>query len=62
MGQAIAATVVRELDDGFAVRFDESLDARVRMIRAFYAGDYADAFQGVRALPVSRAIVARIFG
>ena len=62
MGQAVAATVVRTLDDGFAVRFDESLDARVRMIRAFYAGDYVDAVRDVRALPVGRAIVARIFG
>jgi cellulose synthase (UDP-forming) len=62
MGQAVAATVVRALDDGFAVRFDESLDTRVRMIRAFYAGDYVDAFRGVRALPVGKAIVARIFG
>jgi cellulose synthase (UDP-forming) len=32
------------------------------MIRAFYAGDYVDAFRGVRALPVGKAIVARIFG
>jgi cellulose synthase (UDP-forming) len=62
MGQAVIATVVRTLDDGFAVRFDESLDSRVRMIRAFYAGDYVDAFQGVRALPVGKALVARIFG
>jgi hypothetical protein len=48
--------------DCFAVRFDEGLDTRVRMIRAFYAGDYVDAFEGVRALPVGRAIMARIFG
>ena len=32
------------------------------MIRAFYAGDYVDAFEGIRALPVGRAIMARIFG
>jgi cellulose synthase (UDP-forming) len=62
MGQVMTGTVARTLNDGFAVRFDESLDARVRMVRAFYAGDYVDAFEGVRALPVGRAIVARIFG
>ena len=62
MGQTVAATVVRSTANGFAVRFDEGLDTRVRMIRAFYAGDYVDAFEGVRALPVGRAIVARIFG
>jgi cellulose synthase (UDP-forming) len=62
MGQTFSGIVARRLDDGFAVRFDESLDSRVRLIRAFYAGDYVDAFQGVKALPVGRAIVARIFG
>lgn len=62
MGQTVAATVVRSTRNGFAVRFDEELDTRVRMIRAFYAGDYVDAFKGVRALPVGRAILARIFG
>ena len=62
MGQTVAAVVARSTSDGFAVRFDESLDARVRMIRAFYAGDYVDAFKGVRALPVGKAIAVRIFG
>jgi cellulose synthase (UDP-forming) len=62
MGHTVPALVARSTADGFAVRFDESLDARVRMIRAFYAGDYVDAFRGVRALPVGRAIAARIFG
>jgi cellulose synthase (UDP-forming) len=62
MGQALAAIILRKLDDGFAVRFDESLDSRVRLIRAFYAGDYVDAFQGVKVLPVGKAIVALIFG
>jgi cellulose synthase (UDP-forming) len=62
MGQAISATVVRSTPYGFAVRFDEEIDTRVRMIRAFYAGDYVAGFAGIRALPVGRAIVARIFG
>ena len=62
MGQAISATVVRSTPHGFAVRFDEEIDTRVRMIRAFYAGDYVAGFAGIRALPVGRAIVARIFG
>ena len=62
MGQAISATVVRTTSRGFAVRFDEGIDTRVRMIRAFYAGDYVVGFAGIRALPVGRAIMARIFG
>jgi cellulose synthase (UDP-forming) len=62
MGQAISATVVRSTPGGFAVRFDEEIDTRVRMIRAFYAGDYVAGFTGIRALPVGRAIMARIFG
>jgi cellulose synthase (UDP-forming) len=62
MGQSIAATVVRSTEGGFAVRFDEGIDTRVRMIRGFYAGDYVAGFAGIRALPVGRAILARIFG
>jgi cellulose synthase (UDP-forming) len=62
MGQTVSATVVRSTAHGFAVRFDEAIDARVNVIRAFYAGDYVNAFESVRALPVGRAIVTRIFG
>lgn len=61
-GRTISATVVRSTPRGFAVRFDEGIDTRVHMIRAFYAGDYVAGFAGIRALPVGRAIVARIFG
>jgi hypothetical protein len=32
------------------------------MIRAFYAGDHVDAVEGISALAVGRAIMARIFG
>lgn len=62
MGQVVVATVVRATVDGFAVRFDDSIEVRVRTIRAFYAADYVESFRGIRALPVGRAIVARIFG
>ena len=58
----ISALIVRRTWDGFAVRFDESLDTRVDLIRAFYSGDYVSAFAGVRAAPVGKAILMRIFG
>lgn len=58
----VSATVVRRTSNGFAVRFDESLDTRIGLIRAFYAGDYVSAFQGIRAAPVGKAIFTRIFG
>jgi cellulose synthase (UDP-forming) len=61
-GREVRATIVRRMEGGFAVRFDESIETRVSMIRSFYAGDYVSAFRGVRALPVGRAILARIFG
>ncbi|MEA2910934.1 MAG: hypothetical protein QOJ15_3015, partial [Bradyrhizobium sp.] len=47
--------------NGFGIRFDEGLDARVDLIRAFYSGDYVRAFTGIRAAPVSKAILMRIF-
>jgi cellulose synthase (UDP-forming) len=61
-GRKVAALTVRRTWDGFAVRFDESLDTRVDLIRAFYSGDYVSAFTGVRAAPVGKAILMRIFG
>ena len=61
-GKKIAALIVRRTRDGFAVRFDESLNTRIDLIRAFYSGDYVRAFTGVRAAPVGKAILMRIFG
>jgi cellulose synthase (UDP-forming) len=60
-GHKVAATIVRRTWSGFAVRFDEGLETRVGLIRSFYAGDYVSAFRGVRAAPVGKAILARIF-
>jgi cellulose synthase (UDP-forming) len=54
--------VVRRTADGFAVRFEEGMDTRVHAIRAFYAGEYVRAFRGVRALPVGKALLMRLFG
>ncbi|WFU39310.1 glycosyltransferase [Bradyrhizobium sp. CB82] len=61
-GRAIAAVVVRRTPDGFAVRFEEGMDTRVHAIRAFYAGEYVRAYRGIRALPVGRALLLRLFG
>ena len=46
----------------FAVRFEEGMDTRVHAIRAFYAGEYVRAYSGVRALPVGKALLMRLFG
>ena len=40
----------------------EGMDTRVHAIRAFYAGEYVRAFRGVRALPVGKALLMRLFG
>jgi cellulose synthase (UDP-forming) len=58
----VAALVVRRTGDGFAIRFDETLNTRVDLIRAFYSGDYVSAFTSIRAAPVGKAIMMRIFG
>ncbi len=61
-GRSIAAVVVRLTPDGFAVRFEEGMDTRVHAIRAFYAGEYVRAYRGIRALPVGKALLVRLFG
>lgn len=61
-GRSVAATVVRRTSDGFAVRFDESVGTRVQAVRAFYAGEYVRSFRGVRATPVGKALLMRMFG
>lgn len=61
-GRSISATVVRLTRDGFAVRFDEGMATRVGAIRAFYAGEYVRAFRDVRASPVGKALLLRLFG
>jgi cellulose synthase (UDP-forming) len=60
-GQTADAVIVRRLPDGFAVKFDESLDARIEMIRNFYAGDYIAAFQPIEPVGVGKAVLNRIF-
>ena len=61
-GRSIAAVVVRRTRDGFAVRFEESMDIRVHAIRAFYAGEYVRAYRGINAVPVGKALLLRLFG
>ncbi|WP_407117369.1 hypothetical protein [Bradyrhizobium sp. LMG 9283] len=61
-GLSIAAIVVRRTADGFAVRFEEGMDTRVHAIRALYAGEYVRGYRCVRALPVGKALLMRLFG
>ncbi|WP_082652813.1 glycosyltransferase [Aureimonas sp. AU12] len=60
-GRTVDATVVRCLGGSFAIKFDESLNVRVTMIRAFYTGRYLEAFHGVNPTDVGRAVVQRVF-
>lgn len=60
-GHRVPATIVRRMPGGFAIRFDETLDERIKMIRAFYAGDYVSSYRSIRAAPVGKAILMRIF-
>lgn len=61
-GQNVSATVVRRTDDGFGVRFEETLATRIQVVRAFYAGEYVRAFRSIRAAPVGKALLMRLFG
>ncbi|MGY3355642.1 cellulose synthase (UDP-forming) [Bradyrhizobium sp. GM0.4] len=58
----VAALVVRRTGNGFAIRFDETLNTRIALIRAFYSGDYVSAFSGIHAAPIGKALMMRIFG
>lgn len=60
-GREVEATVVRCLGGSFAIKFSESLEARVTMIRAFYAGRYLHPYEGVRSLSVCKAVLDRLF-
>ena len=60
-GQTVDAMIVRQLPDGFAVKFDESLDARIVMIRNFYAGGYITAIHAIEPAGVGKAVLSRIF-
>jgi len=60
-GQDVSAAVVRRTVDGFGVRFEETVATRVRVVRGFYAGEYVRAVRDVRAAPVGRALLMRLF-
>lgn len=60
-GQDVSATVMRRTSDGFGVRFEEAVATRIRVVRAFYAGEYVHSFRGVRAAPVGKALLMRLF-
>lgn len=60
-GRSIPAEVVRHTGDGFGVHFEERLSIRVQAVRAFYAGEYIRTVHEVRALPVGKAILSRLF-
>ncbi|MES5486231.1 glycosyltransferase [Bradyrhizobium sp. INPA03-11B] len=61
-GQNVTALVVRRTRDGFGVRFEDAAATRINVVRAFYAGEYVRAFHGVRAAPVGKALLMRLFG
>jgi cellulose synthase (UDP-forming) len=60
-GQNVSATVVRRTSNGFGVRFEEAAATRIRVVRAFYAGEYVRAFHSIRAAPVGKALLMRLF-
>lgn len=60
-GRVVQGTIVRNLPDSFAIKFDEALAARVDMVRGFYAGNYVNAFDRIAATGVTTAIVRRLF-
>ena len=60
-GHDVSATVARRTVDGFGVRFEETVATRVRVVRAFYAGEYVRAVRDVRAAPVGKAVLMRLF-
>lgn len=60
-GQNVSAVVVRRTVDGFGVRFEEAIATRVHIVRAFYAGEYVRAFRDVRAVPIGKALLMRLF-
>lgn len=60
-GRDVLGTVARDLGGSFAVKFDESIQTRVAMIRSFYAGNYVHGFQQIAAANVGTAIARRLF-
>jgi cellulose synthase (UDP-forming) len=54
--------VVRVAPDGFAIEIEQSLDARIAMIRQFYSGAYARPFRGARPREVGFALAKRLLG
>jgi PilZ domain len=59
-GGLLRATVVRATKGGFAVRFENSLRARVVTIRHIYSAMHERAIQRVERAPLIRAIVSRV--
>ncbi len=60
-GHEVLGTIARDLGGSFAVKFDESIQTRVAMIRNFYAGNYVHGFQQIAAANVGTAIARRLF-
>jgi cellulose synthase (UDP-forming) len=57
----LLATVVRVTDDAFAVRFENSLKARVAIVRRIYSAVHQRAIRQVQSTRVVRAVVQRLF-
>lgn len=60
-GERIPCTIERDLGDSFAIKFDESLPARIQAIRHFYEHDYVKPFGEAGMVGVGRAVMRRLF-
>ena len=55
----VAARIIRDTEDGFAVAFDAADGQRDALIRKIYCGDYEQPYSRVHGREVMRALVAR---
>ena len=60
-GTDLQAVVVRKSADNFAVRIDDTLEARKAMIRQVYSNRYTASVSEVRPKELIRAVFARAF-
>jgi hypothetical protein len=60
-GVDVDARIVRSLKDGFAVQFIQSKNARERLIRLIYGGQYGGKSPDIKPAEVVGAMVNRVF-
>jgi cellulose synthase (UDP-forming) len=59
-GNLLAATIVRATTGGFAVRFENSIRARMMTVRHIYSAIHERAVRRVGRAPLVRALLARL--